>query len=309
VRTLRPFVFPLLFSPLLLHMLFCGPFHLDLSRPLVMGIINVTPDSFSDGGLHLRHDAALAHAHQLIAEGAAMLDIGGESTRPGAMPVGVQQELDRVLPLIEALRGAPVPLSIDTHKPEVMRAALAAGVSMVNDINALQQPGALQALAASDAAVCLMHKQGDPQTMQQQPHYADVVSEVKEFLRARIAAAQAAGIARERMVIDPGFGFGKSLVHNLDLLRSLADFEGMGVPLLAGLSRKSMLGAITGQDVEHRLPASVAAALLAVQRGAKIVRVHDVRATVDALKILDAVNENHTPQRHRDTETQSKSDK
>jgi len=267
-----------------------------------MGIINVTPDSFSDGGQHLRHDAALAHAHQLIAEGAAMLDIGGESTRPGAMPVSILEELDRVLPLIEALRSAPVPLSIDTCKPEVMRAALAAGASMVNDINALQQPEALAAVAASDAAVCLMHKQGDPQTMQQQPQYSDVVYEVKEFLRARIAAAQAAGIARERMLIDPGFGFGKSLVHNLALLRCLADFNELDVPLLAGLSRKSMLGAITGQGVEHRLPASVAAALLAVQRGAKIVRVHDVRATVDALKILDAVNEAPLPQRYRDTE-------
>ena len=254
-----------------------------------MGIVNVTPDSFSDGGQHLRHDAALAHAHQLIAEGAAILDIGGESTRPGAMPVSIQEELDRVLPLIEALRGAPVPLSIDTHKSEVMRAALAAGASMVNDINALQQPEALAAVAASDAAVCLMHKQGDPQTMQAQPQYADVVSEVKNFLHARIAATQAAGIARARIVIDPGFGFGKSLVHNLALLRGLADFDELGVPLLAGLSRKSMLGAITGQDVEHRLPASIAAAILAVQRGAKIVRVHDVRATVDALNILEAV--------------------
>jgi dihydropteroate synthase len=255
-----------------------------------MGIVNVTPDSFSDGGQHFRRDAALAHAHQLIGEGAAILDIGGESTRPGALPVGIQEELDRVIPVLEGLRGAPVPLSIDTHKPEVMRAALAAGADMVNDINALQAPGALEAVSASNAAVCLMHKQGDPQTMQAQPHYADVVGEVKAFMRARIAAAEAAGIARERIVADPGFGFGKALGHNLALLRELSAFQELGVPVLAGLSRKSMLGAITGQDAEQRLPASLAAALIAVQRGAAIVRVHDVRATVDALKVWEAVN-------------------
>jgi len=270
--------------------LHCGPHSLDLSRPLVMGIVNVTPDSFSDGGQHLRRDAALAHAHQLIAEGAAMLDIGGESTRPGARPVGIQEELDRVIPVLEGLRGVPLPISIDTRKPEVMRAALAAGASMVNDINALQEPGALEAVAASNAAVCLMHKQGEPQTMQAQPHYADVVGEVREFLRARIAAAEAAGIARERITVDPGFGFGKALGHNLALLRELSALRELGVPVLAGLSRKSMLGAITGQDVEHRLPASLAAALLAVQNGAAIVRVHDVRATVDALKVWEAVS-------------------
>ncbi len=280
----------------------CGKFKLDLSRPLVMGILNVTPDSFSDGDLHMRRDVALRHAQQLIQEGADLLDIGGESTRPSAPPVSVQQELDRVMPVIEGLRGMPVPLSVDTSKPEVMRAALAAGVSMVNDINALQQPDALVVVAGSDAAVCLMHKQGTPQTMQQQPHYQDVVAEVLTFLRARLEAAQAAGIARERIVIDPGFGFGKTLAHNLDLLRHLDAFSALGVPVLAGLSRKSMLGAITGQDVEHRIHASVAAALLAVQRGARIVRVHDVRATVDALKVWQAVNEEPSPQRHRDTE-------
>lgn len=272
---------------MLLH---CGQFHISLSRPLVMGIVNVTPDSFSDGGRHLQHDAALAHAHQLIAEGADILDIGGESTRPGALPVSVQEELDRVIPVIKGLHGVPVPLSIDTCKPEVIRAALAAGVSMVNDINALQQPEALSAVVASDTAVCLMHKQGNPQTMQQRPQYQDVVAEVLQFLHARIAAVAAAGIARERIVIDPGFGFGKTLVHNLALLRALDVFQALGVPLLVGLSRKSMLGAITGQDVEHRVHASVAAALLAVQHGAKIVRVHDVRATVDALKIWNAMN-------------------
>ncbi len=255
-----------------------------------MGILNVTPDSFSDGGLHVQRDAALRHAQQLIQEGADLLDIGGESTRPGAPLVSVQQELDRIMPVIESLRGIPMPLSVDSSKPEVMRAALAVGVSMVNDINALQQADAMSAVADSDAAVCLMHKQGSPQTMQQQPHYQDVVAEVLAFLRARLEAAQAAGIARDRIVVDPGFGFGKTLAHNLDLLRHLDAFSALGVPVLAGLSRKSMLGAITGQDVEHRIHASVAAALLAVQRGARIVRVHDVRATVDALKVWDAVN-------------------
>lgn len=255
-----------------------------------MGIVNVTPDSFSDGGQHAGRDAALAHAHKLIADGAHILDIGGESTRPGATPVGVQEELDRVLPIIEALRGIDIPISIDTCKPAVMRAAIAAGAQMVNDINALQEDGALQAVAASDVAVCLMHKQGKPETMQQQPHYRDVVDDVSAFLRARIAAAEAAGIARNRIAIDPGFGFGKTLGHNLALLRELEKFRELGVPLLAGLSRKSMLGALTGRDVGERAAASVAAALIAVQRGAAIVRVHDVRETVDALKILHAVN-------------------
>ena len=276
-------------------MFLCGNFQLDLSRPLVMGIVNITPDSFSDGGWHLQRGAALAHARQLIAEGADMLDIGGESTRPGAQPVSVQEELDRVLPVIEGLRGAampisPIPISIDTRKPEVMRAAIAAGVQMVNDINALQDAAAMNAVAAGNAAVCLMHKQGDPQTMQAQPHYQNVVTEVSAFLRERIAAAESAGIQRKRIVIDPGFGFGKTLEHNLTLLRELKKLTELGVPVLAGLSRKSMLGALTGQDVAQRLPASIAAALIAVQHGAKIVRVHDVRATVDALKVWNAVN-------------------
>ena len=270
--------------------LHCGKFQLDLSRPLVMGIVNATPDSFSDGGYHLQRDAALAHARQMIDEGADILDIGGESTRPGALPVSVQEELDRVMPVIDGLRGAPVPVSVDTCKPEVMRAALATGVSMVNDINALQHPDALAAVAAIDAAVCLMHMKGSPQTMQEQPQYQDVVAEVLQFLRARIAAAEAAGIARERIVVDPGFGFGKTLAHNLALLHDLGALGVLKAPVLAGLSRKSMLGTITGQDVNHRISASVAAALLAVQRGARIVRVHDVRATVDALKVWDAVN-------------------
>jgi dihydropteroate synthase len=273
----------------------CGSFRFDLTSPLnkgplVMGIVNVTPDSFYDGGLHAQRDAALTHARQLIDEGADILDIGGESTRPGARPVGIQEEMDRVLPVIEGLRGAPVPISIDTFKPEVMRAAIAAGVQMVNDIDALQFPATMNAVAGSDVAVCLMHKQGKPQTMQERPDYQDVVAEVHGFLTERVAAAEAAGIRRDRIVIDPGFGFGKTLAHNLVLLRELGRLNDLGVPILAGLSRKSMLGALTGRDVGQRLAASVAAALIAVQRGAGIVRVHDVGATVDALKILAAVN-------------------
>ena len=270
--------------------LHCGKFHLDLAHPKVMGIVNVTPDSFSDGGRYASSAAAIEHAQQLIADGADLLDIGGESTRPGAAEVSEQEELDRVLPVIEGLHDIAVPISIDTWKPAVMRAALKAGASLVNDVNALQAKDALQAVADSDAAVCLMHKQGTPQTMQQQPRYADVVAEVCGFLRERIAAAETAGIARARIVIDPGFGFGKALTHNLDLLRHLEALRALGVPVLAGLSRKSMLGALTGRAVDDRVAASVAAALLAVQRGAAIVRVHDVRETVDALKVLMAVN-------------------
>lgn len=269
----------------------CGKFTLTLDRPYVMGIVNVTPDSFSDGGLHDTLASALEHAHRLIEEGADLLDIGGESTRPGAATVSEQQELDRVLPVIEGLRGISIPISIDTYKPAVMRAAIAAGASMVNDVNALQAQGAMQAVAQGDVAVCLMHKQGSPQTMQQSPAYQDVVSEVSAFLRERVAALEAAGIARERIVVDPGFGFGKTVEHNLDLLRHLESLYALGVPVLAGMSRKSMLGAITGRDVSERKSASIAAALLAVQRGAAIVRVHDVRETVDAMKIWNAVNE------------------
>lgn len=270
--------------------LHCGPYTLDLSCPKVMGIVNVTPDSFSDGGRYVSFSGAVDHAYRLVEDGAAILDIGGESTRPGAAEVGEQEELDRVLPVIEGLRGIAVPISIDTWKPAVMRAALEAGATMVNDVNALQADGALQVVAASDAAVCLMHKQGTPQSMQLRPHYDDVVLEVADFMRQRISAVLAAGIGRDHIVIDPGFGFGKSQAHNLALLRELGSFSELGLPLLAGLSRKSMLGAITGRDVNERLAASVAAALLAVQRGAAIVRVHDVRETADALKILNAMN-------------------
>ena len=271
--------------------LHCGKFQLNLSRPVVMGIVNVTPDSFSDGGRHLSTAAAIAHAFQLIEEGADILDIGGESTRPGAAAVSEQEELDRVLPVLEGLCGVAVPISIDTYKSNVMRAAIHAGASMVNDVNALQAEGALQVVAQSEAAVCLMHKQGTPQSMQQRPNYRDVVGEVSAFLRERIAATEAAGIPRERIVIDPGFGFGKTLAHNLKLLRHLDSLCELGVPVMTGLSRKSMLGAITGREVDDRMAASVAAAMLAVQRGASIVRVHDVRETVDVLKIWNTVNE------------------
>ncbi|MDP2806469.1 MAG: dihydropteroate synthase [Gallionellaceae bacterium] len=269
----------------------CGKVKLDLSQPKIMGIVNVTPDSFSDGGKHLSHQAAIIHAYRLIEEGANILDIGGESTRPGAAIVSEQEELDRVIPVIEGLQNIYVPISIDTYKPAVMRAALAAGASMVNDINALQESEALVVLAKSDAAVCLMHKQGSPQNMQQSPQYIDVMDEVTTFLRLRLQACVAAGIALDRLVIDPGFGFGKTLEHNFEILRNLNEFIELGIPVLAGLSRKSMLGQVTGQAVEHRQAASVAAALIAVQRGARILRVHDVRETVDALKVWQAVNE------------------
>jgi dihydropteroate synthase len=271
---------------MLLH---CGKFKLDLSQPKVMGIVNVTPDSFSDGGKHLSLQAAIAHAYQLIEEGADILDIGGESTRPGAAQVSEQEELDRVLPVIEALRAVQLPVSIDTYKPAVMRAALAAGATMVNDINALQYPEALVLLATSDAGVCLMHKQGTPQTMQQAPHYVDVIDEVMNFLNLRVQACVEVGISLERLVIDPGFGFGKTTTHNFEILRNLNIFKSLNVNVLAGLSRKSMLGQVTGRDIEHRQAASVAAALIAVQRGAHIVRVHDVRETVDALKVWRTV--------------------
>lgn len=266
----------------------CGRYALVFERPLVMGIVNVTPDSFSDGGKHLDRRAAIMGARQMLEYGADILDIGGESTRPGARPASLSEELDRVLPVIEALSGEGVPLSVDTQKPEVMRAAIAAGASIINDVNALQAPGALAAIAASQAGVCLMHMQGTPGTMQSDPHYDDVLVEVREFLVDRADACDAMGIARSRIVIDPGFGFGKTLAHNLTLLRELDRFLETGYPILAGISRKSMLGALTGRDVQDRLAASVSAALLAAQKGAKILRVHDVRETVDALKIWQA---------------------
>ncbi|MEK6210983.1 MAG: dihydropteroate synthase [Pseudomonadota bacterium] len=266
-----------------------GRFSLALERPLIMGVVNVTPDSFSDGGRFLGTQQAVEHARILIEEGADILDIGGESSRPGAEPVGLDEELRRVMPVLEKLGGLPVPVSVDTCKPEVMRRAIAAGAAMVNDINALREPGALEAVAESQSAVCLMHMQGEPRTMQQDPHYEDVVSEVAEFLAQRVEAAQQAGISRERIVIDPGFGFGKNTGHNLELLRGLPRIAGLGQPVLVGLSRKSLFGKITGKPVADRVSASVAAALLAAERGAALVRVHDVAATRDALLVLNAI--------------------
>ncbi|KAF0812585.1 Dihydropteroate synthase [Andreprevotia sp. IGB-42] len=268
----------------------CGRFQLGLERPLVMGIVNITPDSFSDGGRHATTAAAIAHARRLVADGADMLDIGGESTRPGAAFVPADEEMARVLPVLAALQPLGVPLSIDTRKPAVMHAALQAGVDLVNDITALEGQGALAMLAQSPAAVCLMHMQGEPQTMQAAPQYDDVVAEVTAYLAARRNAALAAGIASDRIVLDPGFGFGKNLAHNAALFRALpATIAQLGCPQLIGVSRKRMLGDITGQPVEARLPASIAAALLAAQAGAAILRVHDVKETVDALKVLRAL--------------------
>ncbi|HET8609428.1 MAG TPA: dihydropteroate synthase [Burkholderiales bacterium] len=267
----------------------CGKFRLSLDRPLIMGVVNITPDSFSDGGRFAKADAAIAQAHRLIDEGADILDFGGESTRPGSDVVPLDEERRRILPVLDALRDVPVPLSVDTQKPQLMREAIAAGAAMINDINALRAPGALDAVAATDAGVCFMHMQGNPKIMQHDPHYDDVVAEVRAFLEERLTAARAAGMAGERLAIDPGFGFGKTLEHNLALLRHLREFAKLGVAIVAGLSRKSALGLITGRAVDERVNASVAAMLIAVQRGAHIVRVHDVAATRDALMVLAAV--------------------
>lgn len=276
----------------------CGRFTLDFARPLVMGILNVTPDSFSDGGRYLARDAALRQAEQMLVDGADLLDIGGESTRPGAPPVPLDEELARVIPLIEALRGAGVPLSVDTYKPDVMRASLAAGADLINDIWGLRQPGAIDAVKDSDCGLCVMHMLGEPQTMQAgEPAYGDVVGEVRDFLAARATALQAAGIDARRISVDPGFGFGKAVIeHNYALLAHLpatspARPDGRSYPILAGMSRKSMLGAVIDKPAPERVAASVAAALCAVERGAAIVRVHDVAPTVDALKIWHAVRE------------------
>lgn len=270
-------------------MLRCGKFELALDRPLVMGIVNLTPDSFSGDGLASDTARAVAHAHAQIEAGADLLDLGAESSRPGAMPTPLTEEFDRLLPVLSALADCGVPISVDTYKPEVMRVAIAAGAAMINDIYALRMPGALEAVAASDCAVCLMHMQGEPLTMQQAPEYRDVVAEVRSFLAARAAAAIAGGVHHDRLLLDPGFGFGKAIEHNVQLLRHLPNLSADGFPVLAGMSRKSMLGALTGRTVADRLPASLAVALLAVQRGASILRVHDVAATRDALAVLAAV--------------------
>jgi dihydropteroate synthase len=254
-----------------------------------MGVVNVTPDSFYDGGRHADARTAIAHARRLAEEGADLIDVGGESSRPGAEPVTAAEELERVLPVLDGLRDAALPISVDTTKPEVMRAALEHGAAMVNDITAFTAPGAAETVARSEAAVCLMHMQGRPQTMQADPVYADVVAEVRGYLAARARACAAAGIARERIVLDPGFGFGKTVDHNLTLLARLGDLAALGFPVLAGWSRKSSLGRITGRAADDRLSASLAAAVLSVQHGARIVRVHDVAATRDALAVLAAV--------------------
>ena len=273
-----------------MHTLTCGRFTLRLDHPYVMAIINVTPDSFSGDGVGHDLDAAMARAEQALEAGAEILDIGGESTRPGSPAVSEVEEIDRVVPLVERLQGFNVPLSVDTLKPGVMRAALAAGADLINDVNGFRAPGAFEAVVDSNAALCVMHMQGTPQDMQVAPVYADVVREVTDFMLDQARALEAAGVARERIVLDPGFGFGKTLEHNLTLFRALEDMGQHGYPLFVGVSRKAMMGQLSGRSVPaERMVASVAAALLAAQRGAHIIRVHDVAATCDALKVLHAI--------------------
>ncbi|RJG09472.1 dihydropteroate synthase [Massilia cavernae] len=272
----------------------CGRYGFDLDTgTLVMGILNVTPDSFSDGGRFQSLEFALSHAEEMIANGADMIDIGGESTRPGSPAVSLDEELRRVIPAVYALRGLGKPLSVDTYKAEVMREAVLAGADMINDINGFRAPGALEAVSDSDCGLCVMHMQRDPGTMQQNPGYGDVVAEVTDFLRQRVDEMVAAGIDRKRICIDPGFGFGKTVEHNYALLRNIGTMQQeLGLPVLAGLSRKSMIGAVTGKPVEQRLAGSLAGALAAVAHGARIVRVHDVAETVDALKVWQAASTN-----------------
>lgn len=268
----------------------CGGKSLDLSEPRIMGILNLTPDSFSDGGRFLEPQRAVEQALQMQADGAAIIDIGGESTRPGAEDVPLEQELARVLPIIETLVPLlEVPISIDTSKPELMRAAAAAGAGMINDVYALRRPGALEAAAESDLPICLMHMQGEPRSMQQQPAYQDVLAEVAAFLHQQVLRCEQAGISRDRLLLDPGFGFGKTLAHNLHLLQRLTELHAEGLPLLVGMSRKSMIGQVLDRPVEDRLHGSVALASLAAWQGAQLIRVHDVRASVDAVRMINAV--------------------
>ena len=267
----------------------CAGRTLSLARPLVMGVLNVTPDSFSDGGRFVRLEAAIERGLAMVSEGAAFIDVGGESTRPGADPVSLEEELARVLPVVRALSSQAAVISIDTSKPEVMGQAAAAGAGLINDVRALRAPGALAAARDSGCAVCLMHMQGEPRTMQEAPVYGDVVAEVAQFLSARLEACRAAGIAADRLLIDPGFGFGKTFQHNLTLLRGLPQLARLGAPLLAGLSRKSLVGTLTGRAGGERLYGSLALAVWAALSGARIIRAHDVAATVDALKVVAAV--------------------
>lgn len=270
--------------------LHCGSQTLDLSQPIVMGILNVTPDSFSDGGRFIDSSQALDHAHRMLEAGAGIIDVGGESTRPGAADVSEEEELRRIIPVIDALATRfSVPISVDTSKPAVMKAAVEAGATLINDVRALREPGALEAAAQTDAAVCLMHMQGQPRSMQLEPHYEDVVAEVKAFLVERAAVCEAAGIARDRLVLDPGIGFGKRLEHNLALLANLRVLAEPGLPLLIGVSRKSMFQALLGRRMEQRLAGGLAVATAAVLSGAAILRVHDVAETVDAVKVAQAL--------------------
>ena len=267
----------------------CGRFELTLERPLIMGVVNITPDSFSDGALYFEADAAIAHARDLIAQGADIVDIGAESTRPGAESVSAADEFKRLQPVIEALRDAGVPLSVDTFKPAVMRQALDAGADMINDIYGFRHPGAIEAVAASRCGLCVMHMQGEPRTMQQAPHYDDVLAEVKQFLQDRLEVLLQHGISRPRIVLDPGFGFGKTPAQNYLLLQRLAQLRIADVPLLLGVSRKSMIGHVIGRAADQRVAGSIAAALAGIARGANIVRVHDVDATVDAIKVWQTI--------------------
>ncbi len=268
----------------------CAGHVLDLTRPCVMGVLNVTPDSFSDGGEFIAADSAIEHALAMEAAGAAIIDVGGESTRPGSEGVTVEEELRRVLPILEALsQTVSVPLSIDTSKPEVMQAAADSGAGLINDVMALRRPGALEAAASTGLPVCLMHMQGSPKTMQNAPQYGDVVTEVRDFLAERLQVAENAGISRQRLILDPGFGFGKTDPHNAALLRGLGEIAALGAPVLAGLSRKSLVGRVLGREMSQRLPGSLAAATLAVWNGAKIIRAHDVAETVDAVRLCDYV--------------------
>lgn len=273
-----------------MNILDCAGKSLDLSAPRVMGILNVTPDSFSDGGQFMAQDKALQQAKQMVEEGAAIIDIGGESSRPGAKVVPVEEEINRVVPVIEALRDElNVPISVDTHKPEVMHAAIAAGAGLINDINALRTEGALQAAAELGVPVCLMHMQGTPQTMQDNPSYDNVVNEVVEFLQQRVAVCEQAGISADKIILDPGFGFGKKASHNLQLMKQLAKLTDLGLPVLVGVSRKSIIGKMLKVDVDDRLAGSLALASVAVWQGAKIIRSHDVKATYQAISLIDHV--------------------